>query len=311
VPNAVASIVFPSGKLEAPAPPGSDVVTVYLSFEASEALLPFTTLAGRGRRLPAGPALPSTGEKLPSWLLRQIDGVGTKPSGRPEGGGGGGKPGAVPVPRPGVPTQAGEQLSKQLWDVGTLVWQLARFAAGGVLPELYTRIVDVTAHAHGWPDVRERVAAHGNAAAAAPAPTPVTAGDSAYFASCVEAAVCQRATVVEDGVRVLLAGDYMGGGTAEGAVRSAAWAVDALVHASAAALKRGAPLSAPVAAGDGGGPSVLETERARVIGAAGNLRRRLHGTVVAAAAAGAPAPLKDAAGPETDKEDAEDTVKDN
>ena len=30
IPNAVASIVFPSGKLEAPAPPGSDVVTVYV-----------------------------------------------------------------------------------------------------------------------------------------------------------------------------------------------------------------------------------------------------------------------------------------
>ena len=49
--------------------------TRYLSAEASEALMPFLTPAGRGRRLPAGPNLPTSGEKLPSWMLRQMDRV--------------------------------------------------------------------------------------------------------------------------------------------------------------------------------------------------------------------------------------------
>ena len=51
------------------------ISTRYLSAEASEALMPFLTPAGRGRRLPAGPNLPTSGEKLPSWMLRQMDRV--------------------------------------------------------------------------------------------------------------------------------------------------------------------------------------------------------------------------------------------
>jgi hypothetical protein len=71
--SAVAYITFPTGRLESPSPPGSEIVVVYLTSAASEALLPCMT--SRHAVLPKAPtAVQRSKSRMPDWMARQLDG---------------------------------------------------------------------------------------------------------------------------------------------------------------------------------------------------------------------------------------------
>ena len=253
VANAVASIVFPSGKLEAPSPPGAELVTVYLSAEASDALLPYlhppawVGAVGHTTELPQAPKLANVTNALPEWMRRQMD--------------------ARQVRQGGLPSKAGrgptsdDGLSSRKAAVAAFMWKLARFAAVGMVPTEYTHVVDVQAWLEGWADFPIAAPAPAGTGSSAANTDPNSGGGAksatggrsrtagaatstvsgpvsgqqlpcgGRYEACVDAVIEQRRSVARDGVRVLFAGDYMAGGTAEGAVRSASWAVDSLLKA--------------------------------------------------------------------------------
>ncbi len=224
--NAVACITFPSGKLEAPAPPGSEIITVYLSADASAHVLehfgPQSSL--RATELPATPNVPASSSSLPAWMKRQLN-ERTLNSGRR----------ASAPPPPGIDATSDAALSKRKVEVAEFVWSVARFAAAGMLPQEFTHILDVRGFEFGWADFpvpsSTGGAAEGVAGAGDLDPAVCTGQGPGRFEACVDAILAQRAAVAKSGTRILFAGDYMGGGTAEGAVRSAAWAVGALLQA--------------------------------------------------------------------------------
>ena len=199
--NAVAYVTFPSGRLETMVPPGQEVVSVYLTAEASRELS--LCLSSPAAALPRAPKLPSKRSRVPDELKARMEAVSA--AALPV------KGGARVVEMPGAAAAQPSLLTPREQAVAELVWDIARFACPDTLPDLYDTAVAVEGWQHGWCDDFFQPGSHAWTRAVA-----------------AQHAQAQRTVLPA----LLFAGDYVGGGTAEGAVRSGLWAVDALLKAS-------------------------------------------------------------------------------
>ena len=185
----VAYVTFPSGRLQAPAPPGMDIIVVYLTAKASARLLP--CLQNPELPLPPAPQVKPGVSRVPDWLTRQVEGKGSKK---------GTKSKRVEPP----PMGAVAGLSARQLQVADHVWNMARRDVPGPdLPGVYCDVAAVYGWEHGW-----------------------CAQDPGGVSVCSASEHVQRQ--LKSGSNVVVAGDFLGAGTAEGAARSGLWAAASL-----------------------------------------------------------------------------------
>jgi predicted NAD/FAD-dependent oxidoreductase len=107
---------------------------------------------------------------------------------------------------PGKPRQD-EFVGGRKLQIAEFVWSLARFACPTILPDVYDQVVNVEAWQSGWASFPP---------------------NSRRWHQCVEAIQAQSGSLPPS---IQFAGDYLGGGTAEGAARSGLWAAESILKA--------------------------------------------------------------------------------